>query len=45
MNTANPEIPDIEELLSAAGVEFTIVAACPHPKCEICNAGDLSVAA
>jgi hypothetical protein len=45
MNKANPEILDIEELLAVAGIEFTVVAACPHPQCEICNADDLSVAA
>lgn len=45
MNTAKLQTPDIEELLTAAGIEFTVVAACPHPQCEICKPDDLSVAA
>lgn len=55
MNTSNPKIngleatdldvTDIEELLSAVGIEFTVVQRCPHPQCVVCTDGGLSVAA
>lgn len=36
MNTSNPEPVEIEELLSAAGIEFAVVERCPHPACDVC---------
>jgi hypothetical protein len=43
MNT--PTDLDIEELLSAAGIDFTVVERCPHPECELCVDARLAAAA
>jgi hypothetical protein len=36
---------DVEQLLAAAGFDFTVVSRCPDPACPICAARDLSAAA
>ena len=43
-DTAKSQMTDIEELLSAAGIDFRVVERCPHPECIIC-VDRLSVAA
>jgi hypothetical protein len=43
MNTTNG--PDIEQLLAEAGFDFDVVERCPVTGCEICDAGDIKVAA
>lgn len=43
MNT--PTALDIEELLTEAGIDFTAVARCPYPHCEVCGDDQLSAAA
>lgn len=35
----------VEELLVAAGFDFTVVERCPEPNCHLCNHADLPVAA
>ncbi len=50
MNTSNPEslkpeIADIEELLSAAGIEHEVVERCPYLKCDVCADDQLFAAA
>ncbi|MDJ0952930.1 MAG: hypothetical protein QNJ81_04565 [Acidimicrobiia bacterium] len=35
----------IEELLEAAGFEFSVVERCPDPACEVCGSRDLPAAA
>jgi len=36
---------DVERLLTAAGLDFTVVAHCPDPRCAVCNRKRLSAAA
>ena len=36
---------DIEQLLTDAGLEFTVVDRCPEPTCELCRDKGLPVAA
>ena len=43
MNTS--ENLEIEQLLAAAGIDFTVVERCPLPGCEVCDADDYPVAA
>ena len=47
MNTPEgaPETIDIEQLLAAAGLDFTVVERCPVVGCEICDAAEVPVAA
>jgi hypothetical protein len=45
MNTRNRKNIDIEELLSAAGIDFTVVERCPYADCELCADKGLPVAA
>ncbi len=45
MNTRNRKSIDIEELLSAAGIDFTVVERCPYAECELCADKGLPVAA
>lgn len=45
MNTTQPELVDIEQLLADAGIEFTVVDRCPDPACEICARRDVPAAA
>jgi len=45
MNTTEAEITDIEQLLTQAGIEFTVVARCPDPGCDICARSDVAAAA
>lgn len=40
-----PESIYIEQLLSSAGFDFTVVERCPVDGCEICDAGEVPVAA
>ncbi|MDX2343232.1 MAG: hypothetical protein QNL12_05635 [Acidimicrobiia bacterium] len=35
----------VEELLEAAGFDFTVVEQCPHPTCEVCTDHILAAAA
>ena len=42
---STPESFDIEDLLTEAGVAFTVVDRCPHPQCELCADEGLSAAA
>lgn len=44
MQGSDVDTTDIEVLLSAAGIDFTVVERCPHPDCRIC-ADRLSAAA
>lgn len=45
MNTSNPKKDGIEELLAAAGIDFTVVERCPYARCELCADAGLSAAA
>jgi hypothetical protein len=45
MEGSDLDTTDIEELLRAAGIEFTVVQRCPHPQCVVCADSRLSVAA
>ncbi len=31
-----PSSHDLERLLTAAGIDFTVVTRCPDPACEVC---------
>jgi len=35
----------VGELLAEAGIKFTVVDRCPHPRCEVCVDSRLSAAA
>lgn len=39
------ELPRAIQLLRQAGLSFTIVEACPHPRCEVCRPLRVSAAA
>jgi hypothetical protein len=41
----NVKEQSLEELLDAAGFDFTVVDGCPDPTCEVCAGHGLSVAA
>ena len=45
MHTAHPTSESIEELLAAAGFDFTVVDRCPYQACELCSRDDLPAAA
>lgn len=45
MDTFNTEYEDVEQLLSAAGIRFTVVERCPHRACRLCANKGLPVAA
>ena len=45
MNTSNTEYEDVEQLLSAAGIRFTVVERCPDQACQLCADKGLPVAA
>lgn len=45
MNTTAAEITDIEQLLTDAGIGFTVVARCPDHECDICAGSSVSAAA
>ena len=36
---------DVEQLLAEAGFDFAVVERCPVAGCEVCDAGNLPVAA
>lgn len=35
----------LENLLAAAGFDFSVVDRCPHPGCDICSKDELAAAA
>ncbi len=39
------EIKNIEELLTAAGLSFTLVDRCPDPVCPVCQRDEVARAA
>jgi hypothetical protein len=45
MRPTEAETTDIEQLLRQAGIEFTVVARCPDPGCDICAGSDVVAAA
>ncbi len=40
-----PSPHDLERLLAAAGIDFTVVMRCPDPACEVCAPAALPSAA